>query len=69
MKDKAVKTKHSTAKQAATIALKAKAKQLIIGHFSARYDSVEQFSKEAKEIFNQTISAYDGYTHQLKAEN
>ena len=35
--DKAIKTKHSTAKQAATIALKAKAKQLIIGHFSCRY--------------------------------
>jgi len=67
--DKAIKTKHSTAKQAATIALKANAKQLIIGHFSARYDNSDQFLEEAKVVFNQTISAYDGYTHQIKIEN
>ena len=51
--DKAIKTKHSTAKQAATIALKANAKQLIIGHFSARYDNSDQFLEEAKVVFNQ----------------
>ena len=67
--DKAIKTKHSTAKQAATIALKAKAKKLIIGHFSARYDSSDQFLEEAKVIFNKTVTAYDGYTHQIKIEN
>ena len=67
--DKAIKTKHSTAKQAATIALKANAKQLIIGHFSARYDNSDQFLEEAKLVFNQTINAYDGYTHQIKIEN
>ncbi len=67
--DKAIKTKHSTAKQAATIALKVKAKKLIIGHFSARYDNSDQFLEEAKLVFNQTISAYDGYTHQIKIEN
>ena len=67
--DKAIKTKHSTAKQAATIALKANAKQLIIGHFSARYDNPDQFLEEAKVVFNQTITAYDGYTHQIKIEN
>ena len=68
-KDKAIKTKHSTAKEAATIALKAKAKKLIIGHFSARYDSSDQFLEEAKVIFNKTITAYDGYTHQIKIDN
>ena len=67
--DKAIKTKHSTAKQAATIALKANAKQLIIGHFSARYDNSDQFLEEAKVVFNKTITAYDGYTHQIKIEN
>ncbi len=67
--DKAIKTKHSTAKQAATIALKVNAKQLIIGHFSARYDNSDQFLEEAKVVFNQTITAYDGYTHQIKIEN
>ena len=67
--DKAIKTKHSTAKEAATIALKAKAKKLIIGHFSARYDSSDQFLEEAKVIFNKTITAYDGYTHQIKIDN
>src|SRR5699024_6057454 len=36
-KDLCEPTKHSTAKQAATIAKQAKAKQLILGHYSSRY--------------------------------
>jgi ribonuclease Z len=36
------KTKHSTAKQAATIALKANAKQLILGHYSTRYGGFQR---------------------------
>ena len=39
---------------------------LIIGHFSARYDSVEKFTKEASTIFDNTIAAYDGFKYQIK---
>ncbi len=57
---KARKHLHSTAAEAATIAQKAGVKQLIIGHYSKRYDSVEPLLQEAKAIFPATTAAYDG---------
>ena len=61
-KDRAKATFHSTAKQAATIAQKANANQLLIGHYSARYKSTEELLNEAKEIFSETIAVEDGMT-------
>ncbi|MFD0861510.1 ribonuclease Z [Sungkyunkwania multivorans] len=54
------KTKHSTAKQAAQIAKLAKAKALILGHYSTRYNDLEDFRREAKEIFDNVALAEDG---------
>jgi ribonuclease Z len=54
------KTKHSTAKQAATIALKANAKQLILGHYSTRYGSINGFKSEASIIFKDVLLSDDG---------
>ncbi len=54
------KTMHSTAKQAATIALKSNAKQLILGHYSTRYPSIELFREEAQTIFQNVLLAEDG---------
>ncbi|MBT4915612.1 MAG: ribonuclease Z [Formosa sp.] len=54
------KTKHSTAKQAATIALKANAKQLILGHYSTRYGSLNGFKSEASIIFKDVLLSDDG---------
>jgi ribonuclease Z len=54
------KTMHSTAKQAATIALKANAKQLVLGHYSTRYPSIELFREEAQTIFQNVLLADDG---------
>lgn len=54
------KTKHSTAKQAATIALKANVKQLILGHYSTRYGSLEGFKAEAETVFKTVLLAEDG---------
>ena len=58
--DRAHKTFHSTAKQAATIAQKAEAKQLLLGHFSARYPVLDDFLKEARPIFEFCVLATDG---------
>jgi ribonuclease Z len=52
-------TYHSTAKQAATIALKANAKLLIIGHFSNRYKDLNVLLDEAKTIFPNTQLALE----------
>jgi ribonuclease Z len=54
------KTMHSTAKQAATIALKANAKNLILGHYSTRYGNIELFKDEAQTIFQNVQLADDG---------
>ena len=54
------KTKHSTAKQAASIALKANAKQLILGHYSTRYGGIEGFKAEAETVFKEVLLADDG---------
>lgn len=56
----AKKTMHSTALQAATIAKMAGVKQLIIGHYSARYDDPAELLAEAKSIFEPTDFAADG---------
>ena len=51
---------HSTAIEAATIALKAHVKKLLIGHFSARYDDVGQLVAEARSVFPGTYPAEEG---------
>lgn len=61
----ALKTLHSTAKQAARIALKANTKKLILGHYSTRYDSITVFQEEAKTIFPEVLLADDGKTFEL----
>ena len=50
---------HLTAKQAATLAKEAGVQQLILTHFSARYQNGKGFEKEAKEIFPNTLIGED----------
>ena len=52
-------TEHSTARQAAEIALKANVKKLIIGHFSARYSNQKELLDEAKAVFENTVLGED----------
>ncbi len=63
--DRAKRTYHSTAKQAATIALKSESKRLIIGHFSNRYPDLNVFLSEAKTIFESTEIAEQGNTFEI----
>lgn len=60
--DLALKTKHSTAEQAAKIAEQANVKQLIIGHYSGRYKNKEAFKDEAIPFFKNTLLAVEGET-------
>lgn len=57
---RAKETCHSTAAQAAQIALKAKAKRLVIGHYSARYEDPSVLKNEAARIFPATILGMEG---------
>ncbi len=59
------KTKHSTAKQAASIAKQAQVGKLILGHYSTRYKTIELFKTEAQSIFNNVALANDGKVFDL----
>ncbi len=50
---------HMTAEQAAAIAKKSDVKLLVLTHFSARYQELDGFEKEARSIFPNTIVADD----------
>ncbi|MDT7827309.1 ribonuclease Z [Pricia sp. S334] len=56
----APKTKHCTAKEAATIARNAGVGTLILGHYSTRYKAIAPFKEEAQEIFESVELADDG---------
>lgn len=58
-------TKHSTAKQAATIAKQANVGKLILGHYSTRYDDLQGFKNEAQNIFESVELAEDGKTFEF----
>ncbi|RMA64184.1 ribonuclease Z [Ulvibacter antarcticus] len=61
----AIKTKHSTALEAATIASEANVGTLILGHYSGRYGNYEHFRKEANEVFENVELAEDGKVFKL----
>ena len=54
---RAKETFHTTAMQAAEIARDAEVKQLLIGHFSARYEDESILLKEAQSIYPNTLLA------------
>jgi ribonuclease Z len=62
-KERAKETGHSTAREAAQVALAAKARRLVLSHVSARYSiSAEELVKEARDVFRETSVAKDGMT-------
>lgn len=62
---RASNTFHSTAGQAAQLAKDAKAKKLLIGHFSARYKDLSPFEQEARKIFSESYLAIEGTTFDI----
>ena len=60
-KERAKETFHSTAREAAQVAVAAKVRKLVFNHLSARYSiSAEELVKEAREVFPETVAAKDG---------
>ena len=56
---------HSTTEQAASIAREAEVKRLLIGHFSSKYEKLQPFELEAREIFPNTDLAQEGVTYRV----
>ena len=59
LRDKAKENYHSTAKEAAELAKKAGVSNLILTHFSARYEAVDELVNEAKTIHGSVTAARD----------
>jgi len=59
LRDRAIETNHSTAKEAAELAKTANVKNLILTHFSARYNDESVLLDEAKRIHESVIAAKD----------
>lgn len=56
---------HSTTTQAAEIALHAKVRKLLIGHFSLRYKDPSVLVEEARTVFPRTEEAIEGKTYEI----
>lgn len=63
--DKATARFHSTSIQAAEIAKKANAQQLLLGHFSSKYRDLEPFREEAATIFPNVQATIEGVTYEI----
>jgi ribonuclease Z len=61
--ERAAERFHSTTVQAATLASKARAKRLLIGHFSSKYTELEPFLEECLPIFPATELSTEGATY------
>lgn len=67
--ERAENTGHSTARQAAQVALEANAKKLLIAHFSARYTDEQVLVEEARRVFKNTEAAVELNRYRLRADD
>jgi ribonuclease Z len=65
LEERAASRYHSTTHQAATIAKLAEVERLIIGHFSSKYETIDAFLVEAKEVFENTDLAIEGTYYKI----
>lgn len=56
---------HSTAEQAAKIALQAGVDKLLLGHYSSRYQEILPFEEEAKAIFPNAEATIEGMSYRI----
>ncbi|SHN29727.1 ribonuclease Z [Cyclobacterium lianum] len=65
-KERAKVTRHSTTREAASIALAAKAKNLLLGHYSVRYADLSPLLEEARATFPNSFLSEEGTTYHIK---
>lgn len=65
LEERAASRFHSTSRQAACIAKHAGVKRLLIGHFSSKYETLDDFLAESREVFQNTDLALEGVTFRL----
>ena len=65
LEDRAIARFHCTSTQAAEIAKKADVGKLLLGHFSSKYEKLDAFLEEAKDVFPNTELALEGVTYRI----
>ena len=65
---KAIKNKHMTFREAATLAQNGNVKNLLLTHFGTAMNEPEIYLQNAKEVFNNTIIGFDRYNVNLNFE-
>lgn len=65
LEERAASRFHSTTKQAALIARAAEVNRLLVGHFSSKYELLDDFLTETSEIFQNTELAIEGVTFRI----
>lgn len=65
LRERAESRFHSTTRQAAALARKAGVGKLLIGHFSSKYDTLEEFETESREVFENTHLALEGVCYEV----
>ncbi len=63
--ERAAERFHSTTVQAAAIAQKGQVKKLLIGHFSSKYEILDEFLTEATSVFANTELAIQGVSYRI----
>lgn len=66
-RERAKKTYHSTAKDAAQLANLSGARKLLLGHFSNRYKNKEAFLGEARPVFSESFIAEEGVRYEVRS--
>lgn len=62
---KAIKNKHMTFREAATLAKNGKVRKLLLTHFSTAMNEPEVYYNNAKEVFENTLIGFDRYSETL----
>lgn len=63
--ERAAERFHSTTVQAASIAKNGKVKKLLIGHFSSKYEILDEFLTETTAVFENTELAIQGVSYRI----
>jgi ribonuclease Z len=66
LEELARETGHSTAHEAAQIALDAEAGCLMLGHYSSRYKTLDELLAEARVTFHNTILSVEGKQYKVR---
>lgn len=65
LEEKAVKRYHCTTTQAATIAKIAGVHRLLVGHFSSKYEKLDEFENETRQVFPNSDLALEGVSYRV----